>query len=267
MRLDLYLVKNGFYSAREKAKAAIISGKVVVNGRTVNKASYIVAEADCINVLDEKERYVGRGGYKLEAALKAFGLSVEGMTVVDLGASTGGFTDCLLQNGAKKVYAVDVGTNQLVDQLRIDPAVVVMEKTNARELTADRFQEKIQLITADLSFISLRLVFPAIASVLTEGGYAICLVKPQFEAGRERIGKNGIVRDKKVHHDVLKNLVINATDNGLIPFGLTPSPITGGDGNIEFLIGVQKNGATTKLDITSVVLTAHSAFDKGGDRK
>lgn len=265
MRLDLYLVQNGFYSAREKAKKAISDGKVTVNNKTVNKPSYLIAEGDCINVFDEAERYVGRGGFKLEEALRAFAFSVVGITVVDLGASTGGFTDCLLQNGAKKVYAVDVGTNQLVDKLRTNPSVVVMEKTNARGLNAEFFEEEIQLVTADLSFISLRLVFPAIAAILPTEGCAICLVKPQFEAGRERIGKNGIVRDEKVHYDVLENLIEEAKKNNLMPFGLIPSPITGGDGNKEFLIGLKKNGELYEMNVGAVVSKARSDFEKGGN--
>ena len=264
MRLDLFLVKNDSFATREKAKRAITSGGISVNGKAVFKPSYVVCEDDIVVVSAEAERYVGRGGYKLEGALDAFSFSVTDKTVADLGASTGGFTDCLLQNGARKVYAVDVGQNQLAERIKNDPKVVVMEKTNARTLSATSFDDEIQVVTADLSFISLRLVFPAISAILSRGGCAICLVKPQFEAGREWLGKNGIVRDKKAHRAVLMDLIANAAENHLIPFGLIPSPITGGDGNIEFLIGLRKNGEWCDLDVDAVVASAHYALGKGG---
>lgn len=265
LRLDLYLVQKGFFSGREKAKRAIIAGRVLVNRSIITKASFLVEEHDQVTVTADESEYVSRGGYKLAAALENFSFSVDKMTVLDLGSSTGGFTDCLLKNGAKKIYAVDVGTNQLVPQLRENPAVVVMEQTNARNLSAESFPDEIQLVTADLSFISLRLVFPAIASVLPEEGCAICLVKPQFEAGKGNIGKNGVVRDSKTHRRVLENLIAEARMAGLNPFGLTHSPITGGDGNIEFLLGLKKTCATVaSVDIAETVTIAHKAFRKGG---
>lgn len=268
MRLDSYLVQSGCFSGREKAKDAIQSGCVTVNGKVATKASALVENTDAIMVEKNTDSFVGRGGYKLAEALNVFGFSPKGLVAVDLGASTGGFTDCLLQNGAKKVYAVDVGTNQLVSSLRSNPAVVVLEQTNARELTADAFPDAIQLVTADLSFISLSLVFPAISSILVPNGRAICLIKPQFEAGKGNVGKSGIVRDCKVHCRVIQNLITEAENQGLHPFGLTHSPITGGDGNIEFLIGLQKSSESGKIiDVEAVVSSAHEAHRKQGGKR
>lgn len=265
LRLDLYLVKNNFFTGRERAKRAISGGHVCVNGKVITKPSFCIAEGDEVLVNKVEDEYVGRGGYKLAAALQMFSFSVADLIAVDLGASTGGFTDCLLKNRAKKVYAVDVGTNQLVSDLRENPAVCVMEQTNARVLTSKSFPDTIDLVTADLSFISLTLVFPAIANILPQNGYAICLVKPQFEAGRGNVGKNGIVRDAKVHRQVLENLISEAGKVGLQTFALTYSPITGGDGNIEFLIGMKKSDEMfSAINIESVVTMAHKTHRKQG---
>ena len=265
LRLDLFLVQNGYVTSREKAKRAIQEGNVLINGQVAQKAALTVDERDQVEVKLPGNDYVSRGGHKLQKALDAFSFSVKDKVVADLGASTGGFTDCLLKNGAKKVYAIDVGTNQLVDSLRKHPDVVVMEKTNARQLDAGSFLEPVQLITADLSFISLRLVFPVFCSILMENGSAICLVKPQFEAGKESVGKGGIVKDAKTHKRVLNELLLDARNNGLVPLGLTFSPITGGDGNIEFLLGLKKsNDEFEEWDIESLVDTAHKALKKGG---
>ena len=263
LRLDLFLVQNGFITSREKAKRIIQGGYVFVNGQVVQKAALAIDEQDRVEVKLPENDYVSRGGYKLQKALDVFSFSVKDKIVADLGASTGGFTDCLLKNGAKKVYAIDVGTNQLTESLRKHPDVVVMEKTNARQLNTASFSDSVQLITADLSFISLRLVFPVFASILSENDSAICLVKPQFEAGKENIGKGGIVKDAKTHKIVLNELLLDARNNGFIPFGLTFSPITGGDGNIEFLLGLKKSkDEFENLDVASIVDAAHSALKK-----
>ncbi|NLM50014.1 MAG: TlyA family RNA methyltransferase, partial [Clostridiaceae bacterium] len=192
-RLDIYLVENNFASGRDKAKALIMSGCVFVNNQKADKAGLLVSEDDVIEVRGGEERYVSRGGYKLEKAVNSFNLKLEGLTCMDIGASSGGFTDCMLQNGAKKVYAVDVGYGQLAWSLRNDSRVVVMERTNIRYVKEEDISEKLDFVSIDVSFISLKLVLPVAHSLLKDGGQVVCLVKPQFEAGREKVGKGGVV--------------------------------------------------------------------------
>lgn len=235
MRIDVYLAQRGLAESRQKAKGMLEAGIVSVNGKPVTKSSFDVCENDNVIVSGAALRYVGRGGLKLEGALQAFSFDPTGMTAVDIGASTGGFTDCLLQNGAKKVYAVDSGTDQLHSKLKEDLRVVNMEKCNARNLTSTLFSESIELAVMDLSFISQTCIYPALARILQEGATVISLIKPQFEAGKNAVGKNGIVKDKKTHILVIEQIIKSAQEYNLYCKALSVSPITGGDGNIEYL--------------------------------
>ena len=239
-RLDILLVKKGLSPSREKAKASIMAGIVYVDGQKSDKAGNMVDENADIYVKENICPYVSRGGLKLEKSMKEFDLNLEGKYCMDIGASTGGFTDCMLQNGAVKVYAIDVGYGQLDYKLRIDERVVNMEKCNVRYLEPETIAEPIDFISVDVSFISLKLIFPVAAKVMADDGQIVCLVKPQFEAGREQVGKKGIVRDKKVHQEVIENVIQYAADNGLYPCGLTFSPVTGAKGNIEYLLALSK---------------------------
>ena len=235
MRIDLYLAEKGLAPSRSKAKEYIDSGKVFLNGAPVKKAGLEVTGTEDIRVMDA-DKFVSRAGRKLEAALEIFGIDVTDLSALDLGASTGGFTDCLLQRGAKRVIALDVGRDQLDTRLREDDRVFVMENTNARDIFPEDLPFLPDIITTDLSFISQTLVYPAVARVL-EKGYFISLVKPQFEAGRENIGKGGIVKDKdgKIKKAVLEKIEKAASENGLLLLKTAPSPIAGGDGNTEYL--------------------------------
>lgn len=239
-RLDVLLVKKGYYQSRERAKAAIMAGIVFVDGQKSDKAGNMVDTEAELFVKENICPYVSRGGLKLEKSMKEFSLSLDGAVCMDIGASTGGFTDCMLQNGASKVYAIDVGYGQLDWKLRNDDRVVNMEKCNVRYLDTALIEEPIDFISIDVSFISLRLIFPVSAQVLADDGGIVCLVKPQFEAGREQVGKKGIVRDRKVHQEVIENVIQYAADNGLYPQGLTFSPVTGAKGNIEYLLHLSK---------------------------
>ena len=235
MRLDLYLFKNGMSESRQKAKGLIDDELVSVNGRTVTKSSFEVSESDVVELLGKGLAYVGRGGLKLEGALKVFQIDPDHMTAIDIGASTGGFTDCLLQNGAKRVYAVDSGSNQLHPKLRGDKRVVCIENFNAKNLNHEIIPEHIDLAVMDLSFISQICIYPSLISVLSEGSSVITLIKPQFEAGKTAIGKNGIVKDKKIHEKVIENIICEAKKYNLYCEKIAVSPITGGDGNVEYL--------------------------------
>ncbi|WP_278567396.1 TlyA family RNA methyltransferase [Emergencia timonensis] len=239
-RLDVALVERGLIASREKAKVVIMEGLVYVNGQKSDKAGAQIKDDDKIEIRGETMRYVSRGGKKLEKAMQVFPISLDGCVCIDIGASTGGFTDCMLQNGAVKVYAIDVGYGQLDWKLRTDDRVVNMEKCNVRYLDTDLIAEPIDFISIDVSFISLKLIFPVAAKVLAEDGEIVCLVKPQFEAGREQVGKKGIVRDRKVHEEVIQNVIEYARENGLYPQGLTFSPVTGAKGNIEYLLALSK---------------------------
>ncbi len=238
MRLDLYLTQNGFCESRNRASELIKTGNVFVNGKNVQKPSFDIDENEnnAITIQQsENTKYVGRGGLKLEGALKAFGVDVKGFVCADIGSSTGGFTQCLLMNGAKRVYAIDSGKDQLHRSLRNDDRVVVMEECNARYLTDERLGEKCDLVTMDVSFISQTLLYEAVSSVLKKEGLFISLIKPQFEAGREGIGKNGIVKDEKTRQKVCRQIKIKAMEHGFECLGIVDSPIFGGDGNKEFL--------------------------------
>ena len=264
-RLDVLLVSKGFFDSREKAKRAIMAGLVFIGQERYDKAGTMVPEDADIHVKGDTCPYVSRGGLKLEKSIKTWDLDLEGAVCIDIGSSTGGFTDCMLQNGATKVYALDVGTNQLAYSLRVDPRVVVMEKTNIRDLDTDSF-EKLDFISIDVSFISLNLVLPVASRLLKEGGQMVALVKPQFEAGREKVGKGGIVRDKSVHRDVVENVVKYAENADLKPCGLSYSPITGAKGNIEYLLYMKKTSDEDVLlkeaDIRNIVESSHSELDK-----
>ena len=243
-RLDRLLVQRGLVDSRELAKRLILAGKVLVNGQLGGKPGQQVP-ADVDLVVKEPPPYVGRGGLKLEAALDAFPVEVTGVVAADVGACTGGFTDCLLQRGASRVYAIDVGYGQLDWGLRQDPRVVVMERTNARYLEA--LDELVDLVVADVSFISLKLILPAALLWLRPGGQMITLIKPQFEAGRRQVGKGGVVRDPAVHREVLEGVLGWAAAAGLGPQGLIRSPITGPAGNVEFLAWFRPGEAALSL--------------------
>ena len=264
-RLDVLLVSKGFFDSREKAKRAIMAGLVFIGQERYDKAGTMVPEDADIHVKGDTCPYVSRGGLKLEKSIRTWDLDLEGAVCMDIGSSTGGFTDCMLQNGASKVYALDVGTNQLAYSLRVDPRVVVMEKTNIRDLDTDSF-EKLDFISIDVSFISLNLVLPVASRLLKEGGQMVALVKPQFEAGREKVGKGGIVRDKSVHREVVENVVKYAENADLRPCGLSYSPITGAKGNIEYLLYMKKTSdedvLLTEADIRNIVESSHSELDK-----
>lgn len=239
-RLDVLLVKRGLAESREKAKAVIMSGIVFVNGQREDKAGTSFDEKAEIIVKGNTLRYVSRGGLKLEKAIEQYGVSVEGKVCMDVGSSTGGFTDCMLQNGAKKVYAVDVGTNQLAWKLRQDARVVSMERTNIRYLTRDEIDDWIAFASIDVAFISLTKVLVPVRELLEPGAEVVCLIKPQFEAGREKVGKKGVVREKSVHIEVMELVMEFALQNGYELLKLDFSPIRGPEGNIEYLLHIRK---------------------------
>lgn len=263
-RLDAYLFENGFSESREKAKAFIMSGIVYVNGQKALKAGANVTEKDIVEVRGGME-FVSRGGYKLKKAMQQFPIELTGKICMDIGASTGGFTDCMLQNGAQKVYCVDVGYGQLAWKLRSDDRVVNLERTNIRYVTDEQVPDTIEFFSVDVSFISLRLVLPAVLPLLAEQAQGVCLIKPQFEAGREKVGKKGVVRDKQVHLEVVKNITDFASECGFSVLGLTFSPIKGPEGNIEYLMYIKKgSGEDCPIDPQTVVLQSHAQLD-GGD--
>lgn len=241
-RLDVLLVNGGFAPSREKAKVIIMSGKVFVNGQREDKAgSTFDPEKITIEVKGNTLKYVSRGGLKLEKALQNFVLTVEGKVCMDIGASTGGFTDCMLQNGAIKVYSVDVGHGQLDWKLRNDERVICMEKTNFRYMQPTDIADVLDFASVDVSFISLTKILLPARRLLTENGQMVCLIKPQFEAGRDKVGKKGVVRDKKVHEEVIRKILIFAGISGFSVLDLAFSPIKGPEGNIEYLIHLQKD--------------------------
>ncbi len=236
-RLDVLLVEQGLLDTREKAKRAIMAGLVFSGSERLDKPGMKIDRETKLEVKGNSLRYVSRGGLKLEKAITEFGLALEEKVVIDIGASTGGFTDCSLQNGAKLVYALDVGYNQLDWKLRQDERVIVMERTNFRHVSPDHFKEGLpQFATIDVSFISLTLILPVLKTILVKGGEVLALVKPQFEAGREQVGKKGIVRDQAVHEAVLERISRFSLEQGYDVCGVSFSPITGGEGNIEFLL-------------------------------
>ena len=234
-RADVALVERGLCESRAKAQASIMAGEVFVGLRRINKASEIIKPEDELVLKGSANPYASRGGLKLEKAMSCWPIALQGAVCADIGASTGGFTDCMLQNGASKVYAVDVGYNQLDWKLRTHPQVVCMERTNARYLTEEQIPEKLDFFSIDVSFISLNLILPALRSLVKDGGEAVCLVKPQFEAGKEKVGKKGVVRDPKVHLEVLEHFFEHAANAGFSVKDVTFSPIKGPEGNIEYL--------------------------------
>ena len=239
MRLDKLLVERGLTSSRQRAEALILAAQVSVDGRVLTKSGQQVgADAD-ITVLGPDHPYVSRGGIKLAHAIEVFGTTVEGMVAMDVGASTGGFTDCLLQHGARRVYSIDVGYGQLAWKLRQDPRVVVVERQNIRYLQRERIPEEIDLVTVDASFISLKLVLPAVLPFLVSNGRIIALIKPQFEAGREHVGKKGVVRDPEIHAKVCREIRLICEQLMLAVDGIEPSPILGPEGNREFLLAAR----------------------------
>ena len=231
-RLDILVTERGLVESREKAKTLIMAGQVYVDGQKADKPGDTFSEDAAVEVRGKGLPYVSRGGLKLEKAMREFGLQLQGRTCMDIGASTGGFTDCMLQNGAQRVYSVDVGYGQLAWSLRTDPRVVNLERTNARYLTRKQVPEEIGFFSVDVSFISLTLILPAVRPLLAEHGQAVCLIKPQFEAGREKVGKKGVVRDKAVHEEVIEKIRSFALENGFSVLGLTFSPVKGPEGNI-----------------------------------
>ncbi len=259
VRLDVYMAENSLCEGRSRAQALIMSGMVYVNGQKAEKAGMSVSEKDEIEVR-EGLRYVSRGGLKLEKAMECFGAELSGKVCMDIGASTGGFTDCMLQNGAKKVYSVDVGYGQLAWSLRTDERVVNMERTNIRYVEREQLDEALDFASVDVSFISLKLIFPVMKKLLKAGGEAVCLIKPQFEAGKEKVGKNGVVREAETHIEVINNVLEMAQDNGFSVLDIDFSPIKGPKGNIEYLLYVKNdnNMCTNELvDIEGIVETAH----------
>ena len=265
-RLDVLLVEKGLAESRQKAQATIMSGCVFVDGQRQDKPGTAVPADAAVEVRGNTLRYVSRGGLKLEKALKTFtGIDLRGARAIDAGASTGGFTDCMLQNGAEKVYAVDVGYGQLAWSLRSDPRVVCMERTNVRYLTPEQIPEPLDFGTVDVSFISLKLILPALRTLLKPEGQLVCLVKPQFEAGREKVGKKGVVRDPAVHREVLEQFLINAAKADFTVKEMTFSPIRGPEGNIEYLghltVGA---GAPWAGDVAALVEASHGALEGAG---
>ena len=264
IRLDVLVTERGLCESRQKAQATIMAGLVFVDGQRLDKPGTPVAEDASVEVRGHALRYVSRGGLKLEKAMQTFPITLEGKVCADIGASTGGFTDCMLQNGAKKVYAVDVGYGQLDWRLRSDERVVCMERTNARYLDRDQIPDELDFASIDVSFISLKLILPAVHRVLKEGGHVACLIKPQFEAGREKVGKKGVVRDPDVHLEVLENFLTHAKDSGFTVLDITFSPIRGPEGNIEYLGYLESGDWVEKtFDLQGLVEQSHAALDHG----
>ena len=264
-RLDILLVERGLAGSRERAKRMIMAGEVLVDGQKIDKAGTTVKAEVEIRLLGHDIPYVSRGGLKLEKAMKEFGVRLQDKAAADIGASTGGFTDCMLQNGAVKVYAVDVGYGQLAWSLRTDERVVNMERTNIRNVTPEDLAEPIEFFSVDVSFISLHHIFPVAQAITTPDAMGVCLVKPQFEAGREKVGKNGVVRDPATHREVLHNAMGYAAANGFAVRGLDFSPVKGPEGNIEYLMFVQKSAEPAVLVDSvaeQVVAASHSTLDR-----
>ena len=272
-RLDVLLVKRNLAESREKAKAYIMAGNVFVDGVREDKAGSSFEETVQIEVKGLSMKYVSRGGFKLEKAVEQFGVNLEGKTCMDVGSSTGGFTDCMLQNGAVKVFAIDVGTNQLAWKLRTDERVVSMEKTNIRYVTPEDIGQLVEFVSIDVAFISLTKVLAPVYGLMAENAEMVCLIKPQFEAGREKVGKKGVVRDKKVHEEVIVAVTSFAAATGFELLRLDYSPIKGPEGNIEYLLYAKKNERTAEdarndslqailADVTAIVDAAHGDLDK-----
>ena len=280
-RLDVMTTERGLFESREKARAAIMAGNVYVDGQKEDKPGSMFRDEAKVELRGNVLPFVSRGGLKLAKAMKEFALTLDGCVCMDIGASTGGFTDCMLQNGASKVYAVDVGYGQLAWSLRSDPRVVCMERTNIRYVKPEDIGEPLDFASVDVSFISLTKVLPPARMLLKENAQMVCLIKPQFEAGREKVGKKGVVRDPAVHREVIERITGFASMNGFTVLGLTFSPVKGPEGNIEYLMHIRRNGDTVppagetpeaepgtsaeagkNTDISGIVDAAHSALDK-----
>ncbi len=258
-RLDVVVYEMGHTDSREKARALIMAGSVYVNGQKELKSGAQIKPTDAIEVRGSKMPYVSRGGYKLEKAMQVFPLELTGKICMDIGASTGGFTDCMLQNGATKVYSIDVGYGQLAWKLRSDSRVVNMERTNFRNVTEKEIPDSIDFASVDVSFISLKIILPVMRERLKTGGQAVCLIKPQFEAGREKVGKKGVVRELSTHIEVLEKITSFAFENGFSLLGLDFSPIKGPEGNIEYLMFIEKSdNPVDKLNILPADLAKKS---------
>lgn len=265
MRLDVAVFEHGLAETREKAKALIMAGSVYLNGQKALKGGAAVKATDIIEVRGAVNPYVSRGGLKLHKAVQNFGLSLEGCVCMDIGASTGGFTDCMLSNGAAKVYAIDVGYGQLAWKLRCDERVVNMERTNFRYVTHEQIPEQVDFASVDVSFISLRKILPVMRELLRDGGRAVCLIKPQFEAGRENVGKKGVVRDRAVHESVVASITEFAVESGFNVCNIDFSPIKGPEGNIEYLMLVEKSDSAAMLwqgSAAELVAASHEQLDK-----
>lgn len=264
-RLDVAVFEQGYAPSREKAKALIMAGIVYVNNQKVDKAGFELKEGDVLEVRGKTLQYVSRGGLKLEKAMQEFPITLEGKVCMDVGASTGGFTDCMLQNGAVKVYSVDVGYGQLAWKLRIDERVVNLERTNFRYATREQIPDEIDFASVDVSFISLKHILPNLNTLLAPDGQAVCLIKPQFEAGKEKVGKKGVVKDLNVHLEVVENVINLAVENGFSVMGLQFSPIKGPEGNIEYLIYLNKSAnpiVSENVNAKELVNMSHTELDK-----
>ena len=265
MRLDVAVFERGYAETREKAKAMIMAGSVYLNGQKALKGGVNIKETDVIEVRGAVNPFVSRGGLKLDKAVRSFGLDLNNCICMDIGASTGGFTDCMLTNGASKVYAIDVGYGQLAWKLRCDERVVNLERTNFRYVTREQVPDEVDFASVDVSFISLKLILPVMHTLLKNGGHSVCLIKPQFEAGKENIGKKGVVRDKSVHEDVVRNITSFAAENGFRVLGVDFSPIKGPEGNIEYLMYIEKceNGEMLwEGSVEELVERSHENLDK-----
>ena len=265
IRLDIAVFEGGYAPSREKAKAIIMAGQVYVNNQKVDKAGTMINSEDKLEVRGSSLAYVSRGGLKLEKAMKSFPIELRDKICMDVGASTGGFTDCMLQNGAKKVYSIDVGYGQLAWKLRCDERVINLERTNFRYVTREQVKDEIDFSSVDVSFISLKHILPVLNTLLAENGCAVCLIKPQFEAGKDKVGKKGVVRDLTVHLEVVENIINLAVQSGFSVEGLDYSPIKGPEGNIEYLIFIRKSeepSVNQSVSARNVVELSHGELDK-----
>lgn len=264
LRLDVALFEKGLCESREKAKALIMAGQVYVNGQKALKSGVTLKETDSVEVRGKQMPFVSRGGFKLQKAVDVFGVRLENKVCMDIGASTGGFTDCMLQHGAKKVFAVDVGYGQLAWKLRTDERVVNLERTNFRYVTKEQIEDEIDFASVDVSFISLKLILPVMRELLANDGEAVCLIKPQFEAGRENVGKKGVVRDVNVHINVVEDIFSFVLENGFDVLNLDFSPIKGPEGNIEYLIYLRKSEephSFLKIAPGDIAASSHNVLD------
>lgn len=267
-RLDIAVFEKGFVDSRAKAGALIMAGQVFVNGQKALKAGQILKSTDKIEVKGEKMPFVSRGGYKLDKAIKEFNISLKDLICMDIGASTGGFTDCMLQNGAKKVFSVDVGYGQLAWKLRTDERVVNMERTNFRYLTIDDIKDKLDFASVDVSFISLKIILPVLYDLMKLGAHAVCLIKPQFEAGRDKVGKKGVVRELSTHKEVVKAITDFAFEKGFSILDISFSPIKGPEGNIEYLMYLEKSTSGVNLvagNTDDLVVMSHKTLNSEGE--